>query len=405
MTPDPNRSALDAEIDAALSGVNLQEVSDQGESAAAPKLGLKDGLMDGVVAGVHADDVIVDLGPRMQGVASLREFDEPPAVGTKLRFMLRGKEDDLWVLSLKAAQALAVWEDLAPGSLVKARVTGHNTGGLELKIGNNDAFMPASQVSVQRTEDISAFLGQTLTAEVLEINRERRRVVLSRRKVQEREQLEALSQAVGKLHPGVKLSGKVSRIEAFGAFVDMGNGVEGLVHVSNISRKRIENPADALQVGQEVQVQVLEIKENGKKIGLGMKQLEPDPWDEVEQKYAIDRQVTGKVTRLMDFGAFVELEPGLEGLLHVSQLGRERVRKVSDIVTVGEELTVRVTAIERSAGRMSLSRLDSRGAVLGSDEAVDANVIDDVLAKPAEGSLGTNLGSLFRKALEDKSSK
>ena len=402
MTPDPNRSALDAEIDAALSGVNLQEVSAQEESPSSPKLGLKDGLMDGVVAGVHADDVIVDLGPRMQGVASLREFDEPPAVGSKLRFMVRGREEGLWVLSLKAAQALAAWDELEAGSLVKARVTGHNTGGLELKIGTNDAFMPASQVSLQRTDDISAFLGQTVTAEVLEVNRERRRVVLSRRKVQEREQLEALSQAVGKLHPGVKLGGKVSRIESFGAFVDLGNGVEGLVHVSNISRKRIENPADTLQVGQDVQVQVLEIKENGKKIGLGMKQLEPDPWDEVEHKYAIDRQVTGTVTRLMDFGAFVELEPGLEGLLHVSQLGRERVRKVSDVVSIGEELTVRVTAIERSAGRMSLSRLDSRGAVLGSEEAVDASVIDNVLAKPAEGSLGTSLGSLFRKALEGK---
>ena len=358
--------------------------------------------MDGVVAGVHGDDIIVDLGPRMQGVASVREFEEPPAVGTKLRFQLRGREDGLWILSHKAAQALAAWDEMEAGSLVKARVTGQNQGGLELKIGSNPAFMPASQVSLRRTDDLSAFIGQTITAEVMEVNRERKRVVLSRRKVLEREQIEALTEAVGKLQPGVKLSGKVTRVEAFGAFVDVGNGIEGLVHVSNISRKRIENPADVIEVGKEVQVMVLEIKEGGKKIGLGMKQLEPDPWDEVERKYPIDRQVSGKVTRLMDFGAFVELEPGLEGLLHVSQLGRERVRKVSDVVNVGEKLTVRVTAIERSAGRMSLSRLDSRGAVLGSEEAVDADVIDEVLAKPTEGSLGTNLGSLFKQAMDKK---
>lgn len=400
MTPDPNASQLDNEISAALDGVNLQEVAAQEE--AAPGTGLREGLMDGVVQGIAGDDVIVELGPRMQGVASMREFDEPPKVGDKHRFMLRGKEDDLWVLSLRAAQALAAWADLEVGSLVKAQVTGQNQGGLELKIGSNAAFMPASQVSLRRTEDISGFVGQTITAEVMEINRGRKRVVLSRRKVEEREQMAALSEAVGRLHPGLKLSGKITRIEGFGAFVDIGGGVEGMVHVSNISRKRIENPADVLEVGAEVQVQILEVKNDGKKISLGMKQLEPDPWDTAEAKYGIDREVSGKVTRLMDFGAFVELEPGLEGLLHVSQLGRDRVRNVGDVIKVGEEVTVRITEIDRFAGRMSLSRLDSRGAVLGSDEAVPSAEIDQVLAKPTEGGIGTNFGNLFKAAMEKK---
>jgi len=145
---------------------------------------------------------------------------------------------------------------------------------------------------------------------------------------------------------------------------------------------------------------VLEIKDGGKRIGLGMKQLEPAPWDQVPSRYAADRQVSGKVTRLMDFGAFVELEPGLEGLLHVSQIGIERIRRASDALQEGEEVTVRIVSVDPGARRIALSRLDARGAVIGSDDAVDADVIEAALAKPDAGNLGTNLGSLFKKAIQ-----
>jgi ribosomal protein S1 len=305
-------------------------------------------------------------------------------------------------LSLTGARVLAGWDDLTVGSSVKARVSGQNQGGLSLKIGKHEAFMPHSQVSLDRDEDISTYIGQTLTCEVIEINRERKRVVLSRRRILEADRLEAMSEAVGKLRAGMKVTGKVSRIESFGAFVDLGGGLEGLMHVSNISRKRVDDPNDVLSKGQEVQVQVLEIKEGGKRIGLGMKQLEPDPWDGLEERFREGSNVTGKVTRLMDFGAFVEIAEGVEGLLHVSQLGRDHVRKVSDVLKVGEEVTVRVTAVDPAARRIGLSRIDPRGALIGSDDAVDGNLIDDVLAKPEQGSLSTNLGSLFKKALDEK---
>jgi small subunit ribosomal protein S1 len=398
MSPDP-KNDLDREIEAALDGINLQAEDMTSSSSGSDK------LWKGVVEGISGDDVIIELGPRKQGVVSLLEFEQPPKVGDVLRFAVRGREDDLWLLSLTEAREMAAWDDLTVGSLVKARVSGQNQGGLTLKIGKNEAFMPLSQVSIQRDFEASTLMGQTIVCEVVEVDRGRKRCVLSRRRVEEGERLAAMQESVGRLHPGMVVSGKVTRIEGFGAFIDVGGGLEGLCHVSNISRQRVEDVNDVLKVGQEVKVQVLEIKDGGKRLGLGMKQLEPDPWDRVEQRYHTDSQVAGKVTRIMDFGAFVELESGLEGLLHVSQLGRERVRKVSDVVKLGEEITVRIVAIEPGARRISLSRLDSRGAVLGTDEAVDGNLINDVLAKPEEGGLSTSLGALFKKALENKDPK
>jgi len=398
MTPPDD---LDREIADALGDVDLQSIGSEEEDRQEAASG-GERLWKGVVAGVHGDDVIVELGPRMQGVASLREFDEAPSVGESHEFVVRGREDELWVLSLTAAKELAAWAELTEGSHVKARVTGQNQGGLELKIGSHGAFMPASQVAIGHEADLSAFIGQTVVCEVLEIDRKRDRVVLSRRKVLEEERAAARSEAVGRLEPGSKLSGKVTRVEPFGAFVDIGGGLEGLVHVSQLAHRRVEDATTEIEVGQQVDVMLLEIKEGGKRLALGIKQLLPDPWNDLEERYPGDREVTGKVTRLADFGAFVELEPGLEGLLHVSQLGRDRVRRAGDVLSVGEEVTVRIQSVDPAARRLSLTRLDTRGAVLGSEEAVDSEVIEKNLAKPGSQPLGTNLGALFKKALEDK---
>jgi len=192
------------------------------------------------------------------------------------------------------------------------------------------------------------------------------------------------------------------RVESFGGFVDLGAGLEGLVHVSNISRRRVENAAGALKVGDTVEAVILEIKDNGKRIGLSMKALEPDPWDGAVQRYPVGLIVNGKITRLTDFGAFVELEPGLEGLLHVSQMGKERVRRPSELVKPGQELAVRIAAVEPERQRLSLSRLDARGAVLGSEESVDAKEIDQALATQQPKRAGTNLGALLGKALKQQ---
>jgi len=400
MTPEPNQDPLSDEIESALDGVNLQEL-DMSDKASGRG---GDGLYSGQVVGVTGDDVIVDLGPRMQGVVSVREFEEPPKVGDVHRFTLHGRDDELWILSLREAQAIAAWADLEEGAHVKARVSGQNTGGLQLKIGSNDAFMPASHVALGREDDLSKFIGQTLVCQVLEIDKSKKRVVLSRRKVLEQEAEKARSDSASRISPGQVVTGKVTRIEPFGAFVDVGGGLEGLVHVSNMSRKRVNNPEELVKKGDDVQVMILEIKEGGKRIGLGMKHLEPDPWDGIEQRIAIDSIHTGKVTRLADFGAFVEIEDGVDGLLHVSQMSTERVRRAADHFKVGDEVSVRVTALDVQQGRLSLSRLDPRGAVLGSEEAVDAKLIDAVLDKSGGEGLKTNLGDLFKRAMDKKTS-
>jgi len=390
-----DKDPLSAEIEAALEGVDLQEI---GLPKSRPG-GARE-LVRGQVVGVSGADVFVELGPRMQGVASLAEFESPPKIGDVFEFKLNGREDDLWKLSRRAAQELSTAADLEVGALVKARVTGQNTGGLELRIGTLAAFMPTSLAGLRPGEALASLLTQTLVCEVLEIDPGRRRVLLSRRALVERERDEQRKESVGRYSAGQKISGKVVRVESFGAFVDLGGGLEGLVHVSNISRKRVENAASALKPGETVEAVILEIKDGGKRVGLSMKALEPDPWDGVAQRYSVDMVVNGRITRLTDFGAFVELAPGLEGLLHVSQMGKERVRRPSELVKPGQELSVRISAIEPERQRLSLSRLDSRGALLGSEDSVDAREIDQALNTQAPHKVGTNLGALLGKALK-----
>ena len=393
--------SLDREVAAALDGINLQDLDESGQMPTSSRgaKGGKEKLVPGTVTGISGDDVIVELGPTMQGVIKVMEFDEPPAVGQKFEFSLHGKEDDLWLLSRREAKALAAWNELEPGSHCKAQVTGVNTGGLELKVGPVPAFMPASQVALHRVEDLSQFINQTLTCEVLEVDPSKKRLLLSARRVLEAEREAARSETIGNITSGQKVTGKITRIESFGAFVDIGGGLEGLMHISNISRTRVENPNDVLQAGQQVEVMILEITEGGKRIGLGMKQLEPDPWDDVSARLAPNSIVQGKVVRLMDFGAFVEIEAGIEGLLHVSQLGSDRTARVRDAVKEGQELAVRILAVEPARQRISLSLLDERGAVIGSEDAVDGKVIDQVIEQNSGNQASTNLGNLFKRAL------
>jgi ribosomal protein S1 len=227
--------------------------------------------------------------------------------------------------------------------------------------------------------------------------------VLSRRAVLAEEADAARSEAMGALTSGSKVQGKVTRIEAFGAFCQISPGVEGLMHISNYSHIRVEDLNEHIKVGDDLRLMILEITEGGKRIALGKKQLEANPWDGVSSRHAEDSLVTGKVTRLMDFGAFVEVEPGVEGLVHVSKLAAGRTTNVSAVVSVGEELTVRVTEIDEIARRMSLSRLDASGALLGSEEATDTDAVRKTLEGNEAAPSGLDLGALLRRAMTDES--
>jgi small subunit ribosomal protein S1 len=407
MTPRPNRpdDPLHKELEDALDGVNLQELDERGEMPRARgRKGGEKHLMRGTVTGLSGSDAIVELSPRMQGILPASEFEAPgPVIGKSYEFGLRGQEEDgLWRLSLAEAKALAAWQDIQVGARVEAKVSGVNTGGLELRIGPIAAFMPASHVSLERVEDLSGELGKKLVCEVLEVDRERGRVLLSRRAVLAAEREAARSESLGSLQVGQSVTGKVTRVEPFGAFVAISPGVEGLLHVSNLSHQRVENAGDVVQPGQELQVQILSIAEGGRRIGLGRKQLEADPWQETAARLAPNTVLPAKVTRLMEFGAFCQLAPGVEGLLHISQLrsGPDRVRHPREVLSAGQELTVRVLSIEPASKRIALSRLDERGAVLGSADSVDSGEIDRVLRESGGGPRGTNLGNLFKKALD-----
>jgi small subunit ribosomal protein S1 len=407
---DNRRDSLSLEVEAALEGINLQDLDESGRApaargskgAAGPRPGER--LVKGTVVGVSGDDVIVELGPLAQGVIKRLEFDEPPAVGAVFEFSLHGMEDGLHVLSRKEAKSLAAWNDLAVGARVEARVTGQNTGGLELRIGPIAAFMPASQVGLGREDNLAQYLNRNLECQVLEIDPGKKRVLVSRRAVLETEREAARKDAVGTLTPGQVVQGKVTRVEPFGAFVDIGGGVEGLLHVSNISRKRVENATEAVKKNDVVRVMILDIKEGGKRIGLGMKQLEADPWDDVSSRVAAGQTVSGKIVRLTEFGAFVELLPGVEGLLHVSQMSKERVRRPQDAVQLGQTITVRVQNVDSKQRRVSLTRFDERGALIGSEDSVESGLIDEMLQRNTGSKASTNLGSLFKKALGDKKS-
>lgn len=415
--PKSEKDPIQAELEAALRAADKLDFSEprrgpggvhgsgkSGRRGEGPRRGEAQrghDLIKGTVVGIDAPDAIIELGPRTQGLIALSEFDEPPSIGQTFEFTLNGQKDGLWMLSRRRARALAAWNELEPGSIVEGQVSAVNTGGVELSIGPLTAFMPASQVGLGHTDNLQGLVGQRMAVEVVEVDPSRRRLVVSRRRVLAAEREELREQVLGHLSIGDEVQGRVSRVESFGAFVDIG-GVEGLVHVSQLSHRRVEDAKSFVAVGDTVRAKVVKLEDGGKKIGLSMKAMEPDPLAGLAGRYPPERVVTGKVTRLEEFGAFVELEPGLEGLLHVSQIARggERVRRARDVLSAGQEIPVRVLSVDAEKRRISLSRLDERGAVLGSEEAVDSADLGRVMGETQRPALSTNLGNLFKKAMD-----
>ncbi len=387
--------SIESQIEASLAGF------EGAQTHSGPEEEDNKGFVKGVIVGIAGKDIFVELGPRQQGVIGAREFETTPKVGETFEFSVIGEDDDLILLSRGAAREASSWRDMEIGNMVKAKVVGQNTGGLELKVGPLPAFMPASHVALQHVEDLSQFIGQTFNAEVLELDRSRKRILLSRREVLKRQVEAQAAESRQGIGAGQIVSGKITKIEDFGAFVEIRPGVEGLLHVSNISRKRVNDANDVLSVGQDVQVKILEITEGGRRIGLGMKQLQPDPWDEIAERFPVESMIKGKVTRVATFGAFVEVMDGIEGLVHISQLGLERGRPVSDVAKVGKELNVRVQSVDRERERISLSLLDRRGSIIGSTDEAEDDLVDEIMRKDDDRRGGTNLGDLLRQALDD----
>jgi small subunit ribosomal protein S1 len=402
-TPVPNRRAgltpeLEQELEAALGGLAVDEMLAKG-AAAARELAPETRHM-GRVAGVHRDSVFVELGERNQGVLPLGVFPEPPEAGAAVEVVVHrfNPEEGLYELTVPGgAVDIGNWSDLREGLVVEARITGHNKGGLECEVNHIRGFLPASQVSLYRVDDLAQFVGQHLNCVVTEANREARNLVLSRRAVLEREQAEAKQKLLAELAPGQVREGVVRSLQPFGAFVDLG-GVDGLIHISQLSWERLKHASEALEVGQKVKVKIAKIDPVTRKISLGFRDLSENPWSRVAEKYPVGRKVSGTVTRLMEFGAFVRLEPGVEGLIHISELSHKRVWRASDAVQEGQEVEVQIVSVDPQGQRigLSLKALEARPAPEKKSEEPAEEAPAPATARkrsvPLKGGLGRSPG-------------
>lgn len=359
----PNRRGaladdIQAELDAQLADTDIESFLSGPVGMPDREEPLEDGVrVHGQVLKIHDENVYVSLGGPDEGAVPFEQFKEEPAPGSSVEVIVRGinNEDGLYILSLPGgAVDVTDWEDIEEGSVVDATVTGHNAGGLECKVGGVRGFIPISQVTEYRIEDLSEFADQRLRCVVTEANAGRGNLVLSRRAVLEREREERKKEQLEKIQVGDSLEGTVRSLKDFGAFVDLG-GCEGLIHISKLSWDRVKHPKEILEEGQKVQVVIEKIDKETGRIGLSYRDLLENPWDTAETDFAVGSVHKGTVTRIATFGCFVKLGAGIEGLVHISELAHHRVSRVDTMVSEGQEIDVKVLAFDRDAQKIGLS--------------------------------------------------
>ncbi|MCI1997841.1 MAG: 30S ribosomal protein S1 [Olsenella sp.] len=338
-------------------------------------------LVTGTVVKIERDEVLLDIGYKSEGVIPARELsirkDVNPAdvvsLGDQIEALVLQKEDKegRLVLSKKRAEYERAWnrveEKFNSGENVEGEVIEVVKGGLILDIGLR-GFLPASLVDLRRVKDLNAYLGTRIEARVIEMDRNRNNVVLSRRVVLEEARKAERTEILSKLKPGMRLRGTVSSIVDFGAFVDLG-GIDGLIHISELSWNHVNHPSEVVKVGQEVEVQVLDVDLNRERISLGLKQTTEDPWRTLVKKYPVGAIVEGTVTKLVTFGAFVDLGDGVEGLVHISEMAKQHVDQPSQVCNVGDKVQVKVMEIDLDRRRISLS-MKAAAETLGTEVEV-----------------------------------
>ncbi|MEQ9459500.1 MAG: S1 RNA-binding domain-containing protein [Phycisphaeraceae bacterium] len=355
LAPEMADSDIDAMLEASLAE------SEAGSAKQEPEA-VHHEVRRGRIAAIRGDDVFVELVGemgKMQGLVPLTQFERAPRLGSVMDFVVDrvDEAEGLIYLSREGAVSRATWEQLARGSAVEARVTSTNKGGLELEmVGGIRAFMPASQVDLHHVDDLETFVGEKIEAIVQEIDRKSKKVLLSRRQYLQQKREAAKQKLLAELEVDQVREGKVSNIAQFGAFVDLG-GVDGLLHVSDMTYGHVDKPNEVVKVGDTVKVKVLKIQdgEKGLRISLGLKQIQPDPWEGLGERYQVGEQVTGRVTRTANFGAFVEVEEGVEALLPISEMSWKRVHNADEVVRVGDMIKLSVISIDPARQRMSLS--------------------------------------------------
>ncbi|WP_369791716.1 30S ribosomal protein S1 [Slackia sp. CM382] len=342
-------------------------------------------LVKGTVVQIEHDEVLLDIGFKSEGVIPSRELsirkDADPseivALGDEIEALVLQKEDKegRLILSKKRAEYERAWisveEKFKAGEAVTGEVIEVVKGGLIIDIGLR-GFLPASLVDLRRVKDLDMYLGTELEARVIEMDRNRNNVVLSRRVLLEEGRKNERAEILSKLTKGMRLKGTVSSIVDFGAFVDLG-GIDGLVHISELSWNHVNHPSEVVKVGQEVEVEVLDVDLSRERISLGLKQTTPDPWIKLVESYPVGSVIDGKVTKIVPFGAFVELGSNVEGLVHISEMAPRRIETPAQVVKVGQEVKVKVMEVNPDRRRISLS-MKAAAEELGIEIEIDETV-------------------------------
>ncbi len=385
------KTEIDQEVNQALGGMSIEDLMAHGVTQAPAESGPKldpsrpvrggrpgarrheervnpDNVKRGKVVAIQGLNVLVDIGGKSQGICPLDQFDkaaeggEAKGVepGQEYEFIYKGYDarEGLVLLARKGAVQHGAWETLTVGDTVEAIVTGVNKGGLELKVGSTRAFMPAGQVDTRFHQDLSVFLNQKMPVRVMKVDREDHNILLSRRAIMEEAEAKMAEQTWGELSVGQVREGTVRSVQPYGAFIDLG-GVDGLLHVSAMSHQRVADPKKVVQEGTKVQVMIIAVDKEKKRVSLSLKQLAQDPWDMVEQDFAVGTVVDGTVKKVVEFGAFVELAPGVEGLVHVSQMAMKRINRPGEVAKDGDKVRAKVLGIDREKRRISLSMAEA----------------------------------------------
>ena len=320
-------------------------------------------IIEGTVSAVKGDDVFVDIGYKSEGVVSLDEFADKQAVkpGLKFQVMLRDLENDktgMVVLSKKAADDQIRWEKVlaqyTEGCVVNGTIRSQVRGGLLVDIDGVEAFLPGSQVDVMSVRDLAPYIGQTFDFKVIKISNERKNIIISRRELIEGTMAEKKAALLASLQKGEIRKGRVKNITDFGAFIDL-DGIDGLLHITDMSWGRIKHPSEMLKVGQELDVMVLDVDQEKERISLGLKQTTENPWSTISEQFPVGSRVQGKVVNLAAYGAFVEIAPGIEGLVHISEFSwTKRVARASDMLNVGDEIMVQVLSVDSENQKIAL---------------------------------------------------
>jgi ribosomal protein S1 len=323
-------------------------------------------IVDGVVVRVDPDEVLVDIGAKAEGVISGRELGFRGDVETELSpgdeikvFVLQPEnEEGNVVLSLRRARAETTWlqaaEKQEAGEVIEADVREQNKGGLIVNILGLRGFLPSSQVARAYAGNLDQLVGTRIAVKILEVNRKRNRLIVSQKAAEDQDRARRRDDLFGRLRVGEVVRGAVSGLTSYGAFVDIG-GADGLIHISELSWDRVSKVTDVIQLGEEVEVKVIKLDPEQSRISLSLRQLQQDPWDRLIQTVPSGSIVEGEVTKTKKYGAFLQITPGIEGLLHISELSWDHVDKTEDVLRVGERIQVKVIAIDQARRRVSLS--------------------------------------------------